>query len=138
MTKLWNIHECERWSDSIRYEKDKMNRRSFINKIVQGGAVVATGLPEKLLSSEASAVAVDTEGIKLIMEATGNVGMAPNPIKYNFEITTPAYPEDNYVYVGEPVAPDVEMDYRWPLSSSSERFVHKKYFLVALLKDKKN
>lgn len=112
-----------------------MNRRSFINKVVQGGAVVATGLPEKLLSSEASAFAVDTEGIKLTMKNTGNVGLAPNPIIYNLEITTPAYPEDNYVYVGEPVAPDEVMDYRWFLSSSSERFVHKKYFLVALLKD---
>lgn len=122
-----------------------MNRRSFINKVVQGGAVVATGLPEKLLSSEASAFVVDTEGNKIIMEVTGNVGMAPNPIKYNLEITTPAYPEDNYVYVGEPVVPNVEMDYRhgWFLSYSDEeekiinknRFVHKKYFLVALLKD---
>lgn len=122
-----------------------MNRRSFINKVVQGGAVVATGLPEKLLSSEASAFVVDTEGNKIIMEVTGNVGMAPNPIKYNLEITTPAYPEDNYVYVGEPVVPNVEMDYRhgWFLSYSDEeekiinknRFVHKKYFLAALLKD---
>ena len=33
-----------------------MNRRSFISKIVQGGTVVATGLPEKLLSSEANTV----------------------------------------------------------------------------------
>jgi len=115
-----------------------MNRRSFINRVVQGGAVVATGLPEKLLSSEASAFAVDEEGYKIIIKVTGNVGMAPNPIKYNIKITTPAYPEDNYVYVGEPVAPDVEMDYRWFLSYSDEeerRFVHKKYFLVALLKD---
>ena len=120
-----------------------MNRRSFINRVVQGGAVVATGLPEKLLSSEASAFAVDTEGYKFIIEVTGNVGMAPNPINYNLEISTPRFPEDNYVYVGEPVAPNVEMRYRhgWFLSYSDEeekiinknRFVHKKYFIVALL-----
>jgi hypothetical protein len=126
-----------------------MNRRSFINKVIQGGAVVATGLPEKLLSSEASAFAVDKEGIKLTMEVThGNVGLAPNPINYTFVISTPRYPEDNYVYVGEPVAPNVEMRYRngWFLSYLDEeekiinknRFVHKKYFLVALLKGTEN
>ncbi len=122
-----------------------MNRRSFISKVVQGGAVVATGLPEKLLSSEASAFAVDTEGSKFILKVTGNVGMATTKPTGKLIIISPIYPEDNYVYVGEPVAPNVEMDYRhgWFLSYSDEeekiinknRFVHKKYFLVALLKD---
>ena len=121
-----------------------MNRRSFINKVVQGGTVVATGLPEKLLSSEASAFAVDTEGCKFIIEVDCNVGMATTKPTEKLVIS-PIYPEDNYVYVGEPVAPNVEMDYRhgWFLSYSYEeekiinknRFVHKKYFLVALLKD---
>ncbi len=120
-----------------------MNRRSFINKVVQGGAVVATGLPEKLLSSEASAFAVDTEGYKFIIKVTGNVGMATTKPTEKLVISIPIYPEDNYVYVGEPVAPNVEMDYRhgWFLSYSDEeekiinknRFVHKKYFLAALL-----
>ena len=111
-----------------------MNRRSFINKIVQGGAVVATGLPEKLLSSEASTVAVD-KGYPYIIGPVG--GGNPNPTE-KLVISIPIYPEDNYVYVGEPVAPNVEMRYRWFLSYSDEeerRFVHKKYFLVALLKD---
>ena len=118
-----------------------MNRRSFINRVVQGGAVVATGLPEKLLSSEASTVAVD----KWYPYIIGPVGGGnPNPTE-KLVISIPTYPEDNYVYVGEPVAPNVEMRYRngWFLSYSDEeekiinknRFVHKKYFLVALLKD---
>ena len=109
--------------------------------VVQGGAVVATGLPEKLLSSEASAVAVDKGDTFII--GTGNVGLGnPNPTE-KLIISIPIFPEDNYVYVGEPVAPNVEMRYRhgWFLSYSDEeekiinknRFVHKKYFIVALL-----
>ena len=51
-----------------------MNRRSFINMVVQGGAVVATGLPEKLLSSEASTV---DKGYPYIIGPVG--GGNPNP-----------------------------------------------------------
>ena len=82
---------------------------------------------------------------KVILVVNDNVGMATTKPTKKLFISTLIYPEDNYVYVGEPVAPNVEMDYRheWFLSYSDEeekiinknRFVHKKYFLVALLKD---
>ena len=110
-----------------------MNRRSFINRVVQGGAVVATGLPEKLLSNEASTVAVD-KGYPYIIGPVG--GGNPNPtekLRYIFY-------DENYVYVGKPVSPwelwilqtRYETNYK---KNPDDPFVHKKYFLVALLKD---
>ena len=110
-----------------------MNRRSFISKIVQGGSVVATGLPEKLLSSEASTVAVDT-GCPCII---GPVSIAnPNPtekLRYIFY-------DERYVYVGKPGANLWELQTTYEISNKTllnpdDPFVHKKYFLVALLKD---
>ena len=108
-----------------------MNRRSFISKIVQGGTVVATGLPEKLLSSEASTVAVD-KGCPYIIGPVG--GGNPNPtekLRYIFY-------DENYVYVGKPEADLWILRTRYETNykkNPDDPFVHKKYFLVALLKD---
>ena len=105
-----------------------MNRRLFISKIVQGGTAVATGLPEKLLSS---VVAVD-KGCPYIIGpvAAGN----PNPtekLRYIFY-------DENYVYVGKPEADLWILRTRYETNykkNPDDPFVHKKYFLVALLKD---
>jgi len=65
------------------------------------------------------------------------------------KITLPRFPDENYVYVGEPVSPNVLKDYwfgRFYIAEpdgekrikNRRLFVHKKYFLVSLLmKNKK-
>ena len=110
-----------------------MNRRSFISKIVQGGTVVATGLPEKLLLSEASTVAVD-KGCPYIIGPVG--GGNPNPtekLRYIFY-------DENYVYVGKPEADLWILRTRYETNykkNPDDPFVHKKYFHAALLKNAK-
>lgn len=93
-----------------------MNRRSFISKIVQGGTVVATGLPEKLLSSEASTVAVDKIPIEVERRLCDSI---------------------THYWCGCPLdiqngMRKLELDYN-AVHVGNQTFVHKKYFLVALL-----
>ena len=130
-----------------------MNRRSFISKIVQGGTVLATGLPEKLLSSEANTV--DKVPIEILMcdhRPHRFCGCPADDMRGwgKFKITLPRFQdEENYVYVGEPVSPNVLNDYWYGRFSIIEPdgekriknrrlFVHKKYFLVSLLMNTKN
>lgn len=96
-----------------------MNRRSFISKIVQGGTVVATGLPEKLLSSEASTVAVDKIPIEVESVCTVTFSL-------HLGCGCPLDIENGMM--------NLEVDYG-VVHVGNQTFVHKKYFLVALLKD---
>ena len=105
-----------------------MNRRSFINRVVQGGAVVATGLPEKLLSSEASTVDKIPFKIRMCDSLMHYHCGCPNDVMLNLpSLRITVYDEHNYVYIG-----GYELNYKMNLD---DQFVHKKYFLVALLKD---
>lgn len=117
-----------------------MNRRSFISKIVQGGTVVATGLPEKLLSSEANTVDKLPLEIRMCDSLTHYFCGCPNDVMLNLpNLRIIVYDDQNYVYVGKPVSSEEEWILRtttFDLSKNlDDPFVHKKYFLVALLKD---
>ena len=128
-----------------------MNRRSFIGKIVQGGTVVATGLPEKLLSSEANTVdkvpfemrmcdslAITAFADVLLMMMRG----WPKILDYHFHVSMmnkimfmsenqclPKWSGDSdYCYARFSIIdPDGEMRI-----DDRRLFVHKKYFLVSL------
>ncbi len=118
-----------------------MNRRSFISKIVQGGAVVATGLPEKLLSSEASTVDKTSFEIRMCDSLMHYHCGCPSDVMRNLpKLRLIIYDDRDYVYVGK----QVPLEEEWTLRTRSDfvnkknlddSFVHKKYFLVALLMD---
>ena len=121
-----------------------MNRRSFIGKIVQGGTVLATGLPEKLLSSEANTVdklplEISPFEIRMCDSFTHYFCGCPLDVMRNLQdLRLVVYDEENYVYVGKPVPSKEESMLRttttFPLSKNlDDPFVHKKYFLAALL-----
>ncbi len=118
-----------------------MNRRSFIGKIVQGGTVLATGLPEKLLSSEANTVDKVPIEMRICDSFHHYFCGCPNDVMLNLQnLRIIVYDEQDYVYVGKPVSSEEEWILRttttFPLSKNlDDPFVHKKYFLVALLKD---
>ena len=121
-----------------------MNRRSFISKIVQGGTVVATGLPEKVLSSEANTVDKLPFEIRMCDSFTHYFCGCPLNVMRNLpNLRIIVYDEENYVYVGKPVSSKEEWILRTSTTFSSSKnlddpFVHKKYFLVSLLmKNKK-